>query len=206
MSQSLSCPACGAPLRIDNRFVRMVTCDFCGQVSLRNEQGLDPTGRTAKLVELPSLLYVGARGTLRGRRFEALGRLRYQYDGGFWDEWFLTFEGDRPGWLVEDEGTLRFYVKQTLTGTLPPWDSVAVGTTLPVGGKQVFVTERGRATIAGGEGQLAFTILPGEPVQYLDGSSGDNIVSIEYAPEEIEFSVGFAVPPDAIVVDEESYW
>jgi hypothetical protein len=28
-----------------------------------------------------------------------------------WDEWFLTFDDDRPGWLVEDEGDYTFFHK-----------------------------------------------------------------------------------------------
>ena len=96
MSGSMRCPGCSAPLDLKHRFVKMVTCDFCGLVSIVRDTGLDPTGRKAKLTQIPSLLYVDAAGTLQGRKFHVMGRLRYQYDAGYWDEWFLTFENDQP--------------------------------------------------------------------------------------------------------------
>jgi hypothetical protein len=109
MTQQKNCPTCGAPLDIENRFVKLATCDFCSSTLLVHDKGLDPTGRTSKLVELPSILYIDATGTLWDKPFKVLGRLRYQAEGSYWDEWFLTFEGgDQPGWLVEDEGISPF--------------------------------------------------------------------------------------------------
>ena len=119
-----------------------------------------------------------------------VGRLRYQYEGGFWDEWFLTFDDDKPGWLVEDEGEYTFYVKTTAQGSLPSFDTVSVGNRVTIAGREVFITEKGHAEIAGGEGQLAFQILPGEKVDYVDGTSEDRLVSVEYTEDEIE--AGFA--------------
>lgn len=206
MPKQMSCPACHAPLTIENRFVKMVTCDFCGQVSLLHDAGLDPTGRTAKLAEFASPLYIGATGALQGRRYQVVGRLRYQYEGGFWDEWFLTFDNDKPGWLVEDEGAYTFYVKTTAQGSLPSFDTVAVGNRVTIAGREVFITEKGHAEIAGGEGQLAFQILPGEKIDYIDGASEDRLVSVEYTEDEIEVSLGHAVPHDALVIDEETYY
>lgn len=204
--KNMSCPSCGAPLNIENRFVKMVTCDFCGQVSLLKDTGLDPTGQTAKLAELPSPLYVDAVGTLWGKKFQVLGRLRYQYDAGLWDEWFLTIEGDRPGWLVEDEGEFIFYNKQTLSSPVPPYEDIRVGSTIKIGNRQVFITEKGTAKIAGGEGQLAFAITPGQEVKYVDGNSGEDQISLEITPNEIEFLIGRQVPPSALVVEEEEYF
>ncbi len=205
MPKRMSCPACGAPLTIQNRFIKLVTCDFCSQVSLLVDKGLDPTGRTAKLVEFPSPLYIDATGTLFNRRFRVMGRLRYEYDAGFWDEWFLSFDSGKPGWLVEDEGEFKFYVKSTWTESLPPFEELSVGQTIKVAGRNVFITEKGRAVIAGGEGQLAFKILPGEPVAYVDGNSDGRLVSIEYTEDEIEVSVGHPVGEDDLTIDEESF-
>ncbi|MBA3534300.1 MAG: DUF4178 domain-containing protein [Ardenticatenales bacterium] len=204
--KNMNCPACGAPMSIKHQFVKMVTCDFCGQVSLMTDSGLDPTGRTAKLVQLPSKLYVDATGKLKGKAFRVMGRLRYQYESGFWDEWFLTFDGDKPGWLVEDEGSFTFYMKQALTSALPAFEAVAVGSTIPVANQQVFITEKGRAQIIGGEGQLAFTVLPGERVNYFNGTSGNNLVSVEFSEDEIDYLVGRPIQHEELVVDEENYY
>lgn len=205
MAANKSCPACGAPLDISNRFVKVVTCDFCGQTLLLKDTGLDPTGRTAKLTDLPSKLFIDAEGSIAGQSFRAIGRLRYQYDAGYWDEWFIMLDSDKPGWLVEDEGTYKLYHKTTLTGAIPPYEEVRVGTTMSIGDRSVFVTEKGEANIAGSEGQLAFPVLPGEEIRYIDGNDGADQVSIEYTTNEIELLVGQDIPADEIIVDEEDW-
>ncbi|MEM7028801.1 MAG: DUF4178 domain-containing protein [Chloroflexota bacterium] len=205
MADSKSCPACGAPLDIKNRFVKVATCDFCGQTLLIKDTGVDPTGKKAKLVDLPSKLFIDAEGNINGEPFQVLGRLRYQYDSGMWDEWFIIFNNEKPGWLVEDEGTFKLYHKTTLTSSIPSFDQVRVGGNINVGGRQVFVTEKGEANIAGGEGQLAFNILPGEEIRYIDGNSGDEQVSIEFTTSGIELLTGQAIDPSTIEVTEEDW-
>jgi hypothetical protein len=207
MAQAKNCPSCGAPLSIKNRFVKLINCEFCDHVILIHDKGLDPTGRTSQLAEFPSILYVDATGKLNGKPFQVVGRIRYQSETAYWDEWFLTFEGgEQPGWLVEDEGNFTFFNKKTLTGSAPPFESVSVGSTVSIAGQQVFISEKGVARIAGGEGQLAFRILPGEQIKYLDGSSGQDLISVEYAENEIEFLVGQAIDRSALAVDEEDFW
>ena len=204
MAEPHHCPTCGAPLRIQNRFVRLVTCEFCGSVSLYDGAHLDPTGRTAGLVDLPSPLYLDATGQIAGRPFRVLGRLLYEYDGGVWSEWFLDVEGAGRAWLVEDEGTFSVLQAED-AGDAPPFESVRPGETVRVAGRDVFVNEVAEATVVGGEGQLGAEILPGETVGYVDGSSGADEVSGEYAESGVEAFVGRPVPREALAVDAETY-
>src|SRR5688572_14329759 len=67
-----NCLTCGAPLTVESRFARMVTCDFCGHVHLIHDDRLTDTGRVAHLVDIPSPLYIDATGMLLGRRFRVL--------------------------------------------------------------------------------------------------------------------------------------
>lgn len=205
MSKKFSCPSCGAPIRIKNRFVKLVTCDFCEHVSLVKESGLDPTGQTAKLTDVSSGLYLDAIGTLEGRSFKAVGRLRYQYEAGLWDEWFLEFENDRPGWLVEDEGQFILYHKETLPYEMPPFDQIDVGDVLTIDEWDIFVTEKRPANIIGGEGQLGFTLMPGETVYYVDGTADEQQISLEYTTNEVEFLRGQAIDKETLVI-EENFW
>ncbi len=204
--ETLNCPSCGAPLPVEHRFVKMVTCDFCEQISLLKRGSLELTGKAATLVALPSNLYLDATGRLNGRSFRVLGRLQYAYEAGYWHEWFLVFDDGTAGWLQEDEGRFTFYQKETLTTPAPPFEQIRVGQHVPVSGHQVFVTEKAEAQIVGGEGQLAFTILPGQQIRYIDGLSGEAQVSIEYTDDEVEFMVGQAVPQDALVLDDDDFF
>lgn len=200
----LHCPTCGAPLAIRNRFVTVVTCEFCGAVSLYDGAHLDPTGRTAGLATIPSPLFLDATGRIGDRPFRVLGRLVYEYDGGVWTEWFVEMEADSRWWLVEDEGA--FSMMQQRPGVeAPPFDSVKPGDTIQTGDLDIFVDEVGEATIVGAEGQLGAQILPGEVIRYIDGSAGDSEVSIEYGEKAIEVFVGRVVPRETLVVDDDTF-
>jgi len=91
MARSLTCPSCGGPITVESAYTTLVVCPYCGSSLNIHDTGVDITGRTAKLAQYPSRLSIGAGGQIRGRPFRALGRVRYQYDDGFWDEWFLQF-------------------------------------------------------------------------------------------------------------------
>ena len=203
MTETFHCPTCGAPLSIRNRFVKVVTCDFCGGVSLHDGARLDPTGRSVDLVQIPSPLYLDATGQIGGRGFRVLGRMVYEYDGGFWTEWFVEIDGAGRAWLIEDEG--QFSALQLRDVPAPPFDDVRPGQTIRVGDLEVQVDEVGEATVVGAEGQLGVVILPGETIRYIDGSAGETEVSIEYTEAGVEVFSGRPIDRAAIVVDEEVY-
>ena len=204
VDETSHCPTCGAPFRIKNRFVKAVTCEFCGHVALYDGVRLDPTGRTASLSQIPSPLYLDATGRLGSEDFRVLGRLVYEYAGGVWQEWFLALDGDGRAWLEEDEGQFTLLEKQPLTGA-PPFESVRVGERLRLAGRDVTVNEVGEATIVSAEGQFGTEILPGEAVGYVDAATDGEEVGLEYGEREVELFVGRPVPREALSVDPDPF-
>lgn len=196
-----TCPACGAPIAVENRFSKVVICQYCGQTAAITAAGLDPTGKVPLLADFPSIFSIGATGRLRGEPFRVLGRLRYKYDEGFWDEWFIAVGERKKIWMQEDEGTFVAFEKSVLTTPLALFKDIRVGTTITVNDRQVFVIEKNEAVIAGGEGEIHFKIVPGERVDYIDGNSEGSIVSIEVTPDEIHLSTGSPVDISDIVFD-----
>jgi len=203
VDDSFHCPTCGAPLRIKNRFVKAVTCEFCHNVSLYDGVRLDPTGRTASLAKLQSPLYLDATGRLGDRPFRVTGRLVYEYDGGMWQEWFLDL-GEGRVWLQEDEGRFTA-LNEGDRASAPPFEGIRPGDEITVGGHRVTVGEVGEATIVSAEGQLGHQILPGETIRYVDGTAGEDEVSIEYGERETEVFVGRPVPREAITIDPDPF-
>ncbi|MCB0323160.1 MAG: DUF4178 domain-containing protein [Bdellovibrionales bacterium] len=199
--QQYNCPTCGAPLPVENRFSLQVICSYCGQSSRITPQGLDPSGEKALLADFPSILSIGATGMLRGTPFKVLGMLRFKYDGGFWDEWFLALDTGKKLWLQEDEGEFTAFEKEQLTSPVPPFEEMQVGSLVPVNGKQFFIMEKRRAVLAGGRGELTFVVTPHSAVGCVDGNAGGILMSIEYLPDEINLSWGAEVPLEELQVD-----
>lgn len=204
MDESFHCPTCGAPLRIRNRFVKAVTCEFCQNVALYDGVRLDPTGRTASLAKLNSPLYLDATGRIGDQAFRVLGRLVYEYAGGMWQEWFLDIGGEKRAWLIEDEGAFSLLQKRPLADA-PPFAGIRVGDLLVLSEMEVRVDEVGEATIVSAEGQFGTQLLPGEAIAYIDGASGENEVGLEYGEREVELFVGRPIDRDLLTVDPDPF-
>ncbi len=183
------CPSCGAPVEVKNRFSKVLVCSYCSTHLRISGDGFDPTGKHPKLAEYPSIFQVGSKGTILGKPFAAMGRIRYQYPGGHFDEWFLDYEGGQA-WLTEDEGTYSLFTEVQEAIEFPDISAVRPGQNVVIGDKKVMVKEKGTAEVAGAEGELSFYIEPGTKVQYMDGVSEGRKVSIEATDTEIEMFVG----------------
>ncbi len=203
-ARTLACPACGASLRIEDRFARVVICEYCGASALVTPEGLDPTGKRAQLLDAPSRFHIGAKGEARGRRFSVRGRIRYSYEDGFWDEWFLLDERGKGRWLQEDEGMYTLYEKKRITTEIPPFGTYRVGARYPIEQLTLFVTETRKARIAGAEGELRFRLLPGDEVGFVDGNAQGRLVSIEFGDEEIELCIGDPLEYEDVTLEGEA--
>jgi uncharacterized protein DUF4178 len=200
MARQISCPSCGAPLQIESAYTTLLTCRFCGQSLYVRDSGVDPTGKTAKLADFPSRLSVGAQGKLKGRGFKTLGRVRYQYEQGFWDEWFLQFDNQQVGWIVEDEGDLTLAFKSKLTTPVPPFEQVRVGSFIPIGHDNIFISEKGHGQVAGAEGEVSMVAPPGHAIQYIDGNAANKALRLLIDEHGITLQTGEPLEFNDLVV------
>lgn len=201
----MECPSCGAPLPQTQAWTKMAVCEYCGQTSFLNADTPEMAGDKVILRDYGSLLYVGASGALKGKRFNCLGMMRFDYgDGdGFWDEWLIELD-ERPGtpyWLQEDEGRFTLLYEVKTDQQLPTFEQMPVGGTLTFNGQQIFITEKSRGIVNGGEGILPWKIIPGEQCDFVDGVVDGKSVSIEYLPDGAEVYFGNEVPVNEIKVD-----
>ena len=197
---AFNCPSCGASLQVKHRFSKVVVCEYCSQTSYITPKGLDPAGESAELVDFESILSIGARGAIHNQNFTVLGRVRYEYDGGFWDEWFCLREDQSQFWLQEDDGTFTRFEKAKLLSPLPPYDEIGVGASLPINDGQFFVMEKCEAKVRGAGGELPFSLPPETPVKSIDGNMSGKQASVEFFPDEICFSIGEDIQRSAIAI------
>lgn len=193
------CTSCGAPVEIKNRFSKVLVCGYCGTHLRLSGDGFADAGKHPKLAEFPSLFKVGSTGTILGKPFTAMGRMRYNYQGGHFDEWFMDYDGG-TAWVTEDEGTYSLYTEVEEALEFPDITAVRAGQNVMIGQKKVMVKEKGNAEVAGAEGELSFYIEPGTKLTYMDGVSDGKKVSIEATENEIELFSGRPLLARDIVV------
>lgn len=198
--QSITCPSCSGQTELVNRFVKLVVCAYCGQSISRAGDVLMAQGKAAQLADLYTDLSIGAVGTIQGRTFSVQGRARFEYDGGYWDEWYVMFEDLTAGWIHEDEGEISLLSEVEEPGAYD-LSSARVGHRYPVAGVEAFVKEKRTARVYGAEGQLPRGLVQGAQLLYVDAQVQGKLYFLEQTGDTLSLMIGRQLDDDALSVD-----
>lgn len=167
MSQPVAnCPSCGAPVQFRWSSAVQTVCPFCRSVLVRDDLDLKKVGQVADLPPDPSPISLWTEGTYRGKTFQVLGRIIYEWEGGGWNEWHIVFSDGASGWLSDAQ--LQYAVSflvdlRTLNpGALSPAVALPQAAEMRRGKELTFnqidyeVATITRASYKGVEGELPF--------------------------------------------------
>jgi len=203
VSRAVQCPSCGAQHEVSNPGITALGCRYCHTLIYWDAQAVHDSGRKAVLDPPSSALRVGEECTLNRQRHQVLGRVRYSFGAGVWDEWFLESPKGEIVWLTEDEKEFAVEKPVTADPKVPAFDKLRVGATISVHQRPFLVEEMGKATCQGVEGQVPWVVLPDEVYPFADLASPDGKTSlgVEYDQQGApSLFLGEFVPQDALRV------
>jgi hypothetical protein len=153
---SANCPSCGAPVQFRWSSAVQTVCPFCHSILVRTDLNLQKVGQVADLPPDPSPISLWTEGTYRGKTFQVLGRILYEWEGGGWNEWHIVFSDGSSGWLSDAQ--LQYAVSFLVDSApaLPPAAQVFRGTQLEYNQVTYEVATITRASYKGVEGELPF--------------------------------------------------
>lgn len=204
-NKELNCPSCGAVLELKYRFSKMAVCKYCGQTThLVNDTIVSTDVKSTPLVDYGSIFSVGQFVNIKDLRFEIIGRIRFSYPSGFWDEWFL-FNANKPEeeyWLQEDEGEYILFERSKEVNNFPDFNGTQIGDLHENKSEKIFVSEKNTAEIKGGEGELPFQVVRGEQANFIDGIvvGKGTPVSYEFLPKETLLYEGSTLELNEIII------
>ncbi|MEM6796297.1 MAG: DUF4178 domain-containing protein [Acidobacteriota bacterium] len=175
--RSISCPSCGAPRSLHNPGIVMFACEFCSSVVYWDEDKVTAAGNNSLLTEGFSRLYRDATGSFHQKRFRVLGRIRYSFGEGLWDEWFLETSDGSSLWLTEDQHELAEQREIEFPG-IAAFDQHYIGQKMYLRESEFAIQEMGNAECVGLEGELPKNVTLGETYPYLDATSLDGRYSL----------------------------
>ena len=191
----VSCPGCGAAISYDQRLAVLTVCEYCQTAIIYDEKAALIAGKMSVLAKPAGPLFVGAMGSLKNLNFTVIGRVRYGYANGFWDEWYLSHDDGSTSWLTEDEKRFMHERPRELAVEASSITQFQPGSVFNLGDDQYSVRESDTAICEGGEGQLPFKIITDERIQFLDLVREDgSTATIEVEPEgTVKFFAGEAL-------------
>jgi hypothetical protein len=175
MSLHLPCPNCGADVVFRSPALPSRVCDTCHTMLVRSDAGLAQLGVAAALPFDVSPVQIGMRGVDAGQAFEVIGRVRWSWNDGAWNEWLLLFEDAGTAWLGEAMGQFMLLRERpfgevrskTLRG-LAQGGEAQIGQKLENAGRKLVIADARQALCITAEGELPFVAPSGWQVYNVD--------------------------------------
>lgn len=172
----VSCPNCGAENVFRSPALPSRVCDYCHTILVRSGGGIEMMGKAAVLPFDVSPIQMGTRGTYDGREFEVVGRVRWGWTDGSWNEWMILFGDGSVAWLGEAMGQFMITRERPLGDVqgAPAIREIILGRDVPIGtqveldGETLIVSDAREAICQAAEGELPFTAEPGWSIYSVD--------------------------------------
>lgn len=160
-----NCPNCGAALAFRSADLVARVCDYCRSTIVRRGEVLENVGQAAEVPEDVSPVQLGARGRDGERRFEVVGRVRWRWADGAWNEWCCAWQHGGYAWLGEASG--RWMLLEEVEASA--WEGgavaamragrpVAPGMTATLGELEYTVNDVQEVACIGAEGELPYPV------------------------------------------------
>jgi hypothetical protein len=164
----MNCPSCGAPIQFKTASAVFQVCAYCQAMLVKKGVHLEQIGKVAPLLRDPTVIQLGTIGRYKGRGFAVVGRARWDWDHGFWNEWWCRYEDGRTAWLAEAQGEYLFFFKeltkfQTTLTTRP-----GIGRRGVIDGVHYEIADQKVSKVGLAEGELPYIGRPGESRTSID--------------------------------------
>lgn len=195
-----ACPSCGAEVLFRSTISAIAVCEYCQSTVLRSADEVKDIGKIGKVLEDYSPIQIGTSGLFAGRAFTVIGRIQLRYDAGLWNEWYVSFDDGKYGWLGDTSGQYMFTLPLPDGGAsnAPQFEYLSPEMRYEHGGRAYVVTDKRSAQCVGGQGELPFVVGNGYVAKVVDCRSADRFLTIDYsdvnaAKPEPQLYVGEAV-------------
>lgn len=158
------------------------TCAYCQSLVLHGTGTPEDLGKVAALPFDVSPVQLGTRFHVDGVDFLTLGRVRWHWQDGAWNEWLLEAADGTHCWLGEAMGLFMLTAERTDLAQDPLIERFAVGVEIQLGqalqvdGHLLRAADIRKAQCMGSEGHLPFPTLPGTKLTNVDFRSAEGLV------------------------------
>lgn len=183
MSQpQANCPSCGAPVQFRWSSAAQTVCAFCHSILVRSDLNLEAVGKVADLPPDPSPICLLTEGAYKGKSFQVLGRILYEWEGGGWNEWHIVFSDGVSGWLSDAQLQYAVSFLATPSAPLPAEREVFRGRQYQFNNVTYDVSTTTRASYKGVEGELPFPFYGKSAMLFADlRTAGREFGTLDYS-------------------------
>ena len=195
--RAADCPSCGAPLRFAWSSAVQTACPYCHSILVRHDVDIERVGEVADLPPDASPIQIGTEGQFDSKNFVVVGRIRYVWAQGSWNEWHIAFSDGTNGWLADAQLTYAVsFLRPNMAPAIAP-DALQAGQVFHLGDTQYVMTTITRASYAGFEGELPFTTAGHEEMVFADLRTTEaEFATLDFSDQQPVLYTGRELPYD----------
>jgi DNA-directed RNA polymerase subunit RPC12/RpoP len=193
VEKEFNCPQCGYALALYVKHTKLIQCESCKSNIFLEDDATRLSGDSSVLAPEISILELNAPFFFEQKSYLPLGKIRYSYGRGFWEEWWVKDTQNNEYWLSVDEGDLVFQQKVEVTYPDDLFARLRIGL---VTSDDWVVTELGEAKCEGFAGSLPKNIVVGSTYAYAHLSGKDaKLRTLELVEDKLEAYEGKWISP-----------
>jgi hypothetical protein len=179
-----NCPSCGAQVQFRWSSAVQTVCPFCRSILVRTDIEIKNVGQVADLPPDPSPIHILTEGVYRGKSFQVIGRIVYEYENGGWNEWHIVFNDGSSGWLSDAQLQYAISFRVDPKTTLPEWKDVYRGKRYNFLNTDFEVATMTLAMYKGVEGELPFPYYGKSDMWFADlRTPGTGFGTLDYSEQ-----------------------
>lgn len=191
MRRTAECPSCGAPVQFAWSSAVQTACPYCQSILVRRDVDLEKVGIRADLPPDSSPIQLFTEGVYLNRRFTVIGRIRYEWEQGSWNEWHLLFQDGSSGWLSDAQAEYAVSFLAQAPEPMPARKDIQRGMQVRISGTPFQVTHLTWVRYVGFEGELPFTTADRSEFLTVDLRTSDaRFATIDYSEDPPLLFVG----------------
>ncbi|MFN3456629.1 MAG: DUF4178 domain-containing protein [Novosphingobium sp.] len=182
----LNCPSCGAQVPVRGPSLPYGTCPYCQTLILREGLRVEDIGKVAVLPYDVSPIQLGTMLVADGRGMTVVGRVRWAWSGGSWNEWLAIAETGAQFWLAEAAGMFMLTAEwpqlldQPKVRDFARGEVIAPGDVVEVEGRKLFAIDIKQVECLGSEGDLPIPTAIGTRMTSVDfRSASGEVLSLQ---------------------------
>lgn len=195
---AVNCPNCGAEVIFRSPALPVKVCDYCQTSVMRVGDEIRQMDKAAVLPFDVSPVKIGTAGRYDGHAFDVIGRVRWGWSDGSWNEWLALFTDGSHGWLGEAMGQFMMTrerpladVRTQMIQRMAAGDRPRLGEEGELDGVTYSVADVKRATCIAAEGELPFVAPAGWTITSIDmRAPGGELASFQTDGEEPSLYTG----------------
>jgi len=167
MTALKNCPSCGRPVDFEEKYARVIACWYCNSILEFGTWELSKIWEQAEFIEFPSEFIVWKETEWEWKKVYVKWQLRYEYDWGFFDKFFVTINWEEF-YINEDDWTQKL---------LKDWDwqdsnewliDKPVWETVDIFWKNIFIQESWIFKLISIKWFVNSKLIPWKQYEYLD--------------------------------------